>query len=424
MCVCFIKLCFSMRILWYTNTSCLYKQNNVYNGGGWLSSLQALLMKHSDIELGIAFELKGENKKVVEDKVIYYPMSFPGSSLSDKVKGVFCSEKVFVDMERRRFPLYEQVLRQPFEDFKPDIIMVFGSEKPFGLVAALTDVPVVLHIQGILNPCLNAFLPPFVSWSEFLKSANGIKDWLRRKMVQKQWLASCEREKEIFRRVKNYFGRTDWDYRVCQMMNPQANYQYSSEALRPIFYLPSERQLPNKLTIVTTISNPLYKGYDLVLKTAEMLTERGIDFTWKCYGNIEPSVVENQLGIKHREVNIKLCGVASSEELHDALCHATAYVHTSYIDNSPNSLCEAQILGCTPIATNVGGIPSLIKNDETGYLIPANDPYQLAFLLEELFFHPDMNLEMGEAAKKVAMDRHNPDAIVNKLLSDLTSLIK
>lgn len=177
------------------------------------------------------------------------------------------------------------------------------------------------------------------------------------------------------------------------------------------------------MILATTISNPLYKGFDLVLKTAKLLKERGLDFTWNCYGNIDPSIVEHQLGIKHDDVNVKLCGVASSEELHDALCHATAYVHTSYIDNSPNSLCEAQILGCTPVSTNVGGIPSLIKNGETGYLVPSNDPYQLAFLLDDLFLHPKRNLEIGKAAKEIALDRHNSDKIVNKLLSDLNSLV-
>lgn len=412
-----------MRILWYTNTPCLYKQNNAYNGGGWLSSLQALLMKRSDVELGIAFELKGEEEKVVQDGVTYYPLIWPGRSLMDKIKGVFCSEQSYVDMERKRYPIYEDILRKPLEDFKPDVIMVFGSEMPFGLVASLTDVPVALHVQGVLNPCLNAFLPPFVSWSSFLKSATGIKGKLSVCRMKKQWLASCAREREIFKRVQNYFGRTEWDFRVCQMLHPLANYLYSSEALRPVFYQNAERLLPKRMILATTISSPLYKGFDLVLKTAKLLKERGLDFTWNCYGNIDPSIVEHQLGIKHDDVNVQLCGVASSEELHDALCHATAYVHTSYIDNSPNSLCEAQILGCTPVSTNVGGIPSLIKNGETGYLVPSNDPYQLAFLLDDLFLHPKRNLEIGKAAKEIALDRHNSDKIVNKLLSDLNSLV-
>lgn len=121
-------------------------------------------------------------------------------------------------------------------------------------------------------------------------------------------------------------------------------------------------------------------------------------------------------------MNVSLCGVASAEQLCDAICHATVYVHTSYIDNSPNSLCEAQILGCTPIATYVGGVPSLIKNGETGYLVPANDPYQLAFCLK-IYFKSGKNLAIGKAAKEVAVVRHNPNQIVDNLLNDLQSLL-
>lgn len=412
-----------MKILWYTNTPCLYKQNNAYNGGGWLSSLQTLLMRRSEIELGIAFPLDDEKEKVVENGVSYYPLSMPKLGFKEKFQFFFCKEKKIVKNERKRFSRYENTIRKPLEDYKPDVIMVFGSEMPFGLVASLTDIPVILHIQGVLNPCYNAFLPPFVSWTDFIKSAHGIKDGLQRLVTRKQWLASCEREKEILGRVKNYFGRTDWDYRVCQMMHPGANYFYASEVLRPIFYQSTERDLPNKLTIVTTISSPLYKGYDLVLKTAMMLKTKGVDFVWKCFGNINPSVVEKQLGMKHKDINVSLCGVASAEQLRYEISKATVYVHTSYIDNSPNSLCEAQILGCTPIATYVGGVPSLIKNGETGYLVPANDPYQLAFLLEDLFLNPEKNLAIGKAAKEVAVVRHNPNQIVDKLLNDLQSLL-
>ena len=413
-----------MRILWYTNTPCLYKQNNAYNGGGWLSSLQAEMMKREGVELGIAFSLDGEEEKVEENGVTYYPLSFPKHSFMEKVKAFVCSANTLVRDEQSRFPLYEEIIRKPLENFKPDVIMVFGSEMPFGLIASLTNIPVILHIQGILNPCLNAYLPPFVSWKDYKAWGNGWKDKLHKRIESKTWQASCAREAEICKRVTNYFGRTDWDYRVSQMMHPGANYLYASEVLRPIFYQLVRRTLPDRLTIVTTISSALYKGYDLVLKTAQMLKAEGVDFVWKCYGNINPSVVEKQLGIKHENVNVTLCGVASAEQLRNAISSATVYVHTSYIDNSPNSLCEAQILGCTPIATYVGGVPSLIKDGETGYLIPANDPYQLAFLLEDLFLNPERNLAIGRAAKEVAEERHNPDKIVDKLLNDLKSLKK
>ena len=42
--------------------------------------------------------------------------------------------------------------------------------------------------------------------------------------------------------------------------------------------------------------------------------------------------------------NITLRGIVSAEELANSLSEATVYVHPSYIDNSPNSICEAQVI--------------------------------------------------------------------------------
>ena len=412
-----------MRILWYTNTPCNYNQNSAYNGGGWLSALQNLLEKTDDVELGIAFALDGEPEKVKTNSVTYFPMKFPHKSFWEKFRCVLGTKKGFVKSERNRYSKYEEILKFPIEDFKPDIIMVFGSEQPMGLIASLTDIPVVLHIQGILTPFLNAYLPPFVSWKSYINSSHDIKKILLRSIEHKRWVANCEREQEIYKRVKYYFGRTDWDYRLTKILKPNAEYFYSSEILRPVFYEQAERKIPKKLTIVTTISNPLYKGYDLVLKTAQRLVRSHVEFEWKCFGNIDPRTIERILKIKHENVNVSLCGVATPEDLKRALLQSTVYVHTSYIDNSPNSLCEAQILGCTPIATYVGGVPSLIQDGVTGYLVPANDPFQLAYLIEDVFAHVENNVAIGKAAQVIARKRHDRNGIVEKLLNDLNTII-
>ncbi len=56
---------------------------------------------------------------------------------------------------------YKEKLKQVVDDFMPDIIHVFGSEQQLGLVSSVTEIPVLLHIQGLLNPIYNALLPPF-----------------------------------------------------------------------------------------------------------------------------------------------------------------------------------------------------------------------------------------------------------------------
>lgn len=176
---------------------------------------------------------------------------------------------------------------------------------------------------------------------------------------------------------------------------------------------------------MTTISSQLYKGFDLVLKTAKLLKDTwNYEFEWKVFGDINPIVAEKICNTTPKSVNVHLLGVASAEKIQESLLHATAYVHTSYIDNSPNSLCEAMILGVSIISTNVGGIPSLVENGKTGFLVPSNDPYQMAYLMKLLFENRDMNISIGKAAQEVAEIRHDRETIVNRVLEIYDDVLK
>ena len=112
----------------------------------------------------------------------------------------------------------------------------------------------------------------------------------------------------------------------------------------------------------------------------------------------------------------------NSEILVKYLISSDLYIHTAYIDNSPNSICEAQLLGIPIIATYVGGIPSLIENQKDGLLIPANDPYSLAFEIIKLFGDEFRQKKYSLNSKLKALKRHNPDIILNDLIKVYTEL--
>jgi glycosyltransferase involved in cell wall biosynthesis len=195
--------------------------------------------------------------------------------------------------------------------------------------------------------------------------------------------------------------------------------------LRENFYRTLLRFNPNKLRIVTTISAAVYKGYDMILKTAKILKNIGkTDFEWLVFGNISPNFYEKSLGVKHEDVNVKLCGVATPEVLIETFLKCTLYFHPSYIDNSPNSICEAQICGCPVVACSVGGVDSLVSHGLSGFLVPANDPYMAASRILQLYRDRDLNECMGLASKQIASERHNRDSIVNGLLDVYNMIIE
>lgn len=410
-----------MRVLWFTNSSVDYQEEiNGYNGGGWMTSLKKVLEKNADIELGISFLLEDSEIKKEINGTTYYPVSNYSSILNkvvSKLKYRNNLNKLFKNSDQQYVKKYLEVIN----DFKPSVIHIWGTEKNFGLICEHTEIPVVIHLQGIINPYLNAFFPPNISLKDFI-----IKDGFSPISINRNikeyngWKYIAERERHIFKNCKYFMGRTDWDRILTEIYSKDATYFHCEEALRDEFYtnLKWESQKSNKAKIVTTISNPLYKGGDLLLKVASLLKkELDFSFEWEVYGIDNLLVQEKLTGIKASNVNLILKGMATSEQLRLSLQKANVFVHPSYIDNSPNSVCEAQICGIPVIACNVGGVSSLIKNKITGIIVPANDPYTLAFSIKEICANESIAEKISIEAVKTAKKRHSRDEIVINLIS-------
>lgn len=412
-----------MRILWFVQANFdPSKERGGYNGAGWISSLRDEIINRENVSLAIAYFGNIDNKDRIGD-VDYYSMAYPKLSLTHRIISNIVQNRSLKD-EYETWPLYRIAMKNILNDFKPDIIQIFGSENKYGLISSCTRVPVVLHLQGLINPCFDAYLPPFVSWQEYINNSNTGNRRLRSKQ-KSNWQRLCLCEKEVLTHTNFFLGRTKWDELVVKLFNPNCKYYYCSEILRSTFYEDSQRIIPEKLVITSTISSPLYKGLDLILKTARLLKAMtNIDFIWNVYGNVDSKIIEKTTGIKHSDVNVEYKGVASAQDIKKALLYSTVYFHPSYIDNSPNSVCEAQILGCAVICTNVGGTSSLIKDGETGFLIPANDAYAGAFYLKKLYENPQLNIRIGGNAKKIAERRHDKERIASGLLDTYALIIK
>lgn len=61
--------------------------------------------------------------------------------------------------------------------------------------------------------------------------------------------------------------------------------------------------------------NILQKLSDRILKTARALKDIMPEFEWKVFGDINPNFIERVFGIKHEEVNVRLMGVGSAEQI-------------------------------------------------------------------------------------------------------------
>jgi glycosyltransferase involved in cell wall biosynthesis len=415
----------ALKILWLSAGSGAHKNSDSYHGGGWVASLQQLVQNSNQVELALAFISNKEQPKFTENNTIYYPVYSPSPSGLKKIRYYYGGYKKIHNSK-----LIDNV-QNVIRDFQPDVIHLFGLENPMASVLGKTTSPVVVHLQGLLSPTNNAFFPPEINKSSFLWPVTLREYVLRNNYIyaKNSINVRAAHEVELYKNMKYCMGRTEWDEEVSQLMAPQSTYYHVDEVLRQPFYdCAGKWKVSNgKLIITSTISNTVYKGLDLILKTSSLLKAAGVDFEWNIIGLDEHQKLvkffERLLHTKSSEVNIHYLGIKSAEEITESLLHSSVYVHPSYIDNSPNSLCEAQLIGIPVIGTYVGGVPSLIENGVTGLLVPANAPYELAYHLKVLANSPDICSMLSENAKKVSAKRHDKQNILKQLLSTYNSIL-
>ena len=99
-----------------------------------------------------------------------------------------------------------------------------------------------------------------------------------------------------------------------------------------------------------------------------------------------------------------------------AFLDANVYVMPSAIENSPNSLCEAQILGVPVIASYCGGVSSLMENEMTGYYYRYEEYEMLAYLVIRLFKEKNF-LILSQQEQKVASVRHDREKNAKELIA-------
>lgn len=419
-----------MKILWYANTPCgsiRRSKSNLFRGG-WLISLEDEVKKSSEIELHVAFFSETENESFEFDGVTYHPIFFP--KIKNPVARILNRRKPISYIDDKMLPVMLKVV----DEVKPDLIHIHGTEERFGLIQDyVKNIPIVFSIQGLLAPCSEKFYSGFPnkdvyrfeSWNDKLRFVSYRNDF-------KYFVDRGKRECGYLKKAKYIFGRTAWDEYITGLMNHQRKYYVVDEIMRSPFYNKQWRKenfskAPFK--IVSTISGGIYKGYETVLRSAALLKQySGIDFEWIVAGYDNESkwvkIAEQYTKIKTDDVNVKLLGRIDAEQLSCLLADSDIYVHVSHIENSPNSVCEAMLIGMPIIASFAGGTASLLTTKKEGILVQDGDPYVYAGAISYLYHHFDIAKYYGENARRRAQKRHNSERIGKQLLDAYANMSK
>lgn len=411
-----------MRILWFTNTPSLASEFLQAKGniGGWIASLEKEVANIQEIELAVAFHFGHSDKKQFSVGSTKY-FSFPYPTLSNGHKSGILSRWRHKIEPSSDVDNYLEIV----EKFKPDLIHIFGTEQAFGLIVDKVKVPVIVQIQGNLSVYEKKMFSGLSNYTLLKQSkiktliyAYGI--WHQFFLFKKR----AQREREFMMNCKYIIGRTEWDRRITRILSPNSDYFHCDELLRPEFYT-SKRWINSfhlRMIFHSTLSSVNYKGIETILEATYLLKQvKSIDFEWRVAGitgNEELiQIIEKTYDRKFTDYGIKFLGSLNPTNLIQVLLESDCYIHPSHIENSPNSVCEAMLLGIPVIATYAGGTPSLITNGVEGILIQDGDPYSLAGAILELLNDNELKGKISDNASRKARERHAPEQVLSDLMN-------
>lgn len=383
----------------------------------WVDSLREALESREDVSLAVATPSGQQVAPVKIGRTTYFtlPLSSPTSRAGRIVANWQHDGNAAATLA---------AARKLVRSYRPDLVHVHGTEGVVAAVAvSVAPTPTVISLQGILHECQRFYFAgrsksdlavlPFTG--DFLKGRGPLHGYWRMRRL-------ADRELEIMRAAQFFIGRTEWDRRVLEAVNPTATYFHGDEVMRPPFYSAIwNRVEASTCRIYSTSSSMGWKGTECLLEAASMLVREGLtDLAVRIAGVPAGSALEayyrRTAQRLHLESYVDWLGRLSAAAIASELQAADVFVYPSHMDNSPNALVEAMLVG-TPIAASfTGGIPTLVRDQEEGVLFPRGDARALAHALRGLFADRLAAARLGHAARMKALRRNDPSAIAARTI--------
>lgn len=413
-----------MKVLWLVNVKLpiVYKAQGEVNKtyvGGWLDQISEKFIKENNLVViypspNVAGE-KGKNDHLSYYGIYFNPIKMNAGNLNGE-EYISKMEKILLDE-------------------RPDVIHVHGTEfqHSFFLTEAAKNVGmdnrVVVSIQGMVAPYAEHYL---FQIPLLVKYGKTVKGFIKRESVYsgyKAYIRRGESESKTLQNVHYVIGRTNWDKGCVNLVNPKANYLFCNETLRKNFY-DKEWEVDNCVRHSIFVSQASYpiKGFHLLLNAANIVKQRfpdliinvaGADLSKDNFikGSTYALYIQKLLKKYGLTKNVRFLGPQNAEAMKAQMLSTNVFVSPSTIENSPNSLGEAMILGLPCISSDVGGVSDLMIHNKEGYVYPLDESYMLAYYVMDLFANDKKATEFGKSARLHARKTHDVDVNFKTLVN-------
>ena len=384
-------------------------------GGGWMVKISKMLSELENVEFTYMFPDSSCKEGCVDNlNYIAFPIIKYNSS--------------------RKFEKLVNVFRSKLRVLQPDIIHVFGTEYVHSraiMKACEKENMVgkaVISIQGLVSEyaeCYYADLPERVIHGRTLK--NVIRGNIEKNKKEFEKLGKSE--VETLRIAKHVIGRTDWDKAACWAINPDAEYHFNNEVLRDSFYQ-NQWNLSecHRHSIFFSQAHYPIKGLHYMLEALSILANHYSDVKLVIGGKNFCSLPHYRLSyyetyimklirIYGLENHVDFTGYLQEREMCENYLNANVFVCASSIENSPNSVGEAMILGVPTVSSDVGGVKNMLEHEKEGFIYQTRSTKMLAYYVSRIFDDDDLACELSENARRHAKQTHEIDRNFSDLLN-------
>ena len=323
-------------------------------------------------------------KNNVETKVVFdadYADGFP----SRKIKSWLTSNKKF---------------KKLIEDFRPDLIFV-DRTRHFALEASKSKIPLIIHLRGNY-------------WAELAMARETLYKSTGKKLAINKWDEIGE----------ECFKNSELILPICNHLSEITRKRYSNKLIETLYqgitpenwFQKKGMELKHPCVGILQSATIWEKTKELMILPKILEKMPDVHFYWAGDGVYKDKV----LPLLEKYENFHWLGsLEYPDKVREFLTEIDVYALISGIDMSPLTLQEAQLMEKPVIATNVGGIPELMKDGETGYLVEKNNPEKLFEKLSILIDDQGKARKMGERGKEFVARNFNWDNICNDFLNHL-----
>ena len=413
-----------MKLLWISNIV-LPKSAHLIGEkpivfGGWISQMIDQLSAIDSVDINVVTKTSAVSKVQVHkhENVTYY----------------FVPESA-----TNRYDAAESDCQYILEHCNPDILHAEGTEQQFTYrMLKLWKGQNSVSMQGIING-YEPYEYGLIPMEKLLFSANPW-NWLFASVsiLNKhfRFKPRLKFERETIILAKNIFGRTLWDRAHSFAINSNAPYFHCRRTLRPAFYQEWDRnEIEDFSLFIGNASNPR-KGAHYVIEALQMLKT---DFPKikLCIAGLSPFPgsrwdIKKKIGYpnyllrlikKHKLLDrIEFTGILTEREMADKLTKTKIFVMPSTIENSPNTLGEAMMLGVPTISAFTGGIAQMGKDEDEILYYRDNDPAYLAYQIRRLFTDSELYEKLSKQGRARALLNHDKNTNLKDLMNGFTTI--